>query len=226
MQNIVVLFVNGDTPAKNLKGSVDMFNILKRRFDRKKVAALVAAAAMLCTFTGCSKKETGSSIPDSVSRPSQSSEINPGGNDAQSTPAMQTSQSPDSLSNAQSEPTNKNRRCVQRIGAGDGNRTHAASLEGWNSTIELHPQISTLLLYHVYCFLSRGFVKFLIKTRPYTLRKIDSHGILWYNVSAGYTRASSEGGECVDIFLAFLVSVTAGLFVELLCKWLDGRNNR
>ena len=24
-------------------------------------------------------------------------------------------------------------------GAGDGNRTHAASLEGWNSTIELHP---------------------------------------------------------------------------------------
>ena len=26
-----------------------------------------------------------------------------------------------------------------RNGAGDGNRTHAASLEGWNSTIELHP---------------------------------------------------------------------------------------
>ena len=25
-------------------------------------------------------------------------------------------------------------------GAGDGNRTHAASLEGWNSTIELHPR--------------------------------------------------------------------------------------
>ena len=27
-------------------------------------------------------------------------------------------------------------------GAGDGNRTHAASLEGWNSTIELHPHSS------------------------------------------------------------------------------------
>ena len=27
------------------------------------------------------------------------------------------------------------------IGAGDGNRTHATSLEGWNSTIELHPQV-------------------------------------------------------------------------------------
>ena len=27
------------------------------------------------------------------------------------------------------------------VGAGDGNRTHAASLEGWNSTIELHPHI-------------------------------------------------------------------------------------
>lgn len=26
-------------------------------------------------------------------------------------------------------------------GAGDGNRTHAISLEGWSSTIELHPQI-------------------------------------------------------------------------------------
>ena len=25
------------------------------------------------------------------------------------------------------------------IGAGDGNRTHATSLEGWGSTIELHP---------------------------------------------------------------------------------------
>ena len=29
---------------------------------------------------------------------------------------------------------------VKGLGAGDGNRTHAASLEGWNSTIELHPQ--------------------------------------------------------------------------------------
>ena len=26
-----------------------------------------------------------------------------------------------------------------RIGAGDGNRTHVVSLEGWSSTIELHP---------------------------------------------------------------------------------------
>ncbi len=25
-------------------------------------------------------------------------------------------------------------------GAGDGNRTHVISLEGWSSTIELHPQ--------------------------------------------------------------------------------------
>src|ERR1700747_3573685 len=28
-------------------------------------------------------------------------------------------------------------------GAGDGNRTHVASLEGWSSTIELHPQVAT-----------------------------------------------------------------------------------
>ena len=25
------------------------------------------------------------------------------------------------------------------VGAGDGNRTHVVSLEGWSSTIELHP---------------------------------------------------------------------------------------
>jgi hypothetical protein len=27
------------------------------------------------------------------------------------------------------------------LGAGDGNRTRMASLEGWSSTIELHPRI-------------------------------------------------------------------------------------
>jgi hypothetical protein len=32
-------------------------------------------------------------------------------------------------------------RMLNEIGAGDGNRTHAASLEGWNSTVELHPRI-------------------------------------------------------------------------------------
>ena len=30
---------------------------------------------------------------------------------------------------------------VQKNGASDGNRTHATSLEGWNSTIELHSHI-------------------------------------------------------------------------------------
>src|SRR5438445_12423688 len=31
---------------------------------------------------------------------------------------------------------------LRKIGAGDGNRTHVASLEGWSSTIELHPRRS------------------------------------------------------------------------------------
>ena len=35
------------------------------------------------------------------------------------------------------------RRIAVDVGAGDGNRTHAASLEGWNSTIELHPHYHT-----------------------------------------------------------------------------------
>ena len=32
-----------------------------------------------------------------------------------------------------------------RPGAGDGNRTHTTSLEGWDSTIELHPRISAAI---------------------------------------------------------------------------------
>src|SRR5690554_4447913 len=32
----------------------------------------------------------------------------------------------------------------KQIGAGDGNRTHVVSLEGWSSTIELHPRNSKL----------------------------------------------------------------------------------
>jgi hypothetical protein len=28
---------------------------------------------------------------------------------------------------------------IRKNGAGDGNRTHVASLEGWNFTIKLHP---------------------------------------------------------------------------------------
>ena len=38
----------------------------------------------------------------------------------------------------------RTRACVtfQAIGAGDGNRTHATSLEGWCSTIELHPHFT------------------------------------------------------------------------------------
>jgi hypothetical protein len=32
------------------------------------------------------------------------------------------------------------------VGAGDGNRTHATSLEGWGSTIELHPHVYTRLV--------------------------------------------------------------------------------
>ncbi len=33
---------------------------------------------------------------------------------------------------------------VEKNGAGDGNRTHIISLEGWSSTTELHPQVSCI----------------------------------------------------------------------------------
>ena len=50
--------------------------------------------------------------------------------------------------------------------AGDGNRTHVSSLEGWCSTIELHPHVqyfvvSTLgqvIYYHIYTLMSTLFL--------------------------------------------------------------------
>ena len=38
--------------------------------------------------------------------------------------------------------SNKQRAVCSKDGAGDGNRTHATSLEGWDSAIELHPQLA------------------------------------------------------------------------------------
>ena len=39
-------------------------------------------------------------------------------------------------------------------GAGDGNRTHVASLEGWSSTIELHPRLALCYYSNAGCGLS------------------------------------------------------------------------
>ena len=38
----------------------------------------------------------------------------------------------------------KRRRMPSLDGAGDGNRTHVTSLEGWSSAIELHPPASVV----------------------------------------------------------------------------------
>ncbi len=35
---------------------------------------------------------------------------------------------------------------TSQFGAGDGNRTHTTSLEGWDSTIELHPRLTTRII--------------------------------------------------------------------------------
>ena len=45
------------------------------------------------------------------------------------------------------------------IGAGDGNRTHATSLEGWSSTIELHPHVpaTIYILSHTSPHVNRNF---------------------------------------------------------------------
>lgn len=43
---------------------------------------------------------------------------------------------------------------LSKYQAGDGNRTHVISLEGWSSTIELHPHI----LFAVICFPQRQII--------------------------------------------------------------------
>ena len=53
----------------------------------------------------------------------------------------------------------------RKIGAGDENRTHVTSLEGWNSTIELHPPVFSQLIDSstVALYLSRRIFKKTIK---------------------------------------------------------------
>ena len=49
----------------------------------------------------------------------------------------------------------------QKTGAGDGNRPHTTSLEGWDSTIELHPRsFATLtIIYNQRCNVKSFFKK-------------------------------------------------------------------
>lgn len=50
--------------------------------------------------------------------------------------------------------------------AGDGNRTHVSSLEGWCSTIELHPHILKALIY-------ASFIKLCVTNRGDRIRTCD-----------------------------------------------------
>ena len=38
---------------------------------------------------------------------------------------------------------------ILKFGAGDGNRTHTTSLEGWDSTIELHPRLFNVRYFNI-----------------------------------------------------------------------------
>ena len=50
---------------------------------------------------------------------------------------------------------------IKNNGAGDGNRTHTTSLEGWDSTIELHPQTdATLIIIHNRRCIVKSFLRF------------------------------------------------------------------
>ena len=59
---------------------------------------------------------------------------------------------------------------AKKSGAGDGNRTHATSLEGWDSTIELHPHHQCLyILSKIRRYVNRfegEFLDFFLKISP------------------------------------------------------------
>ena len=45
---------------------------------------------------------------------------------------------------------------------------------------------------------------------------------MWYNILAGNPGHFAKGGDRVEIILSLLISVEAGLLVELIRTWLDG----
>ena len=59
----------------------------------------------------------------------------------------------------------------KRIGAGDGNRTHTTSLEGWDSTIELHPQATVIIIAEKLAFVNTFFEKILKISKKYQTKK-------------------------------------------------------
>ena len=67
-------------------------------------------------------------------------------------------------------------------GAGDGNRTHVTSLEGWSSTIELHPQVQT----------ENGAVDE-ARTRDLHLGKVALYQLSYYRIT---TRLHGAKGIC------------------------------
>lgn len=59
------------------------------------------------------------------------------------------------------------------------------------------------------------------------MTKVDTYTIVCYNVFAGCDpEIISKGGSIVEVILALLISVEAGLLVELICRWLDGNDRK
>ena len=59
----------------------------------------------------------------------------------------------------------------REYGAGEGNRTHTTSLEGWDSTIELHPHFATAIIiaHDLYPVNKKG--RFFLQNRPFPNKK-------------------------------------------------------
>jgi hypothetical protein len=71
---------------------------------------------------------------------------------------------------------------LTKNGAGDGNRTHTTSLEGWDSTIELHPHLFNVLMLDYFItekmLCQLFYATFLIILRKY-IGKILRRGIIF-----------------------------------------------
>ena len=76
-----------------------------------------------------------------------------------------------------------NKKIIKKSGAGDGNRTHATSLEGWDSTIELHPQINNKIHYTTSQRICQEVLKIFLKKFSSFLKKHCLFIVLVYYIS-------------------------------------------
>lgn len=116
------------------------------------------------------------------------------------------------------QPTNISVSRLFFIGAGSGNRTRIASLEGWNSTIELHPQNQYLYIISLLFLIVKGFFRFFCfcAIRPCGLRKL----LLWFYYERKFAKRSlpiicqTKMHKKTPLYTAFFVDLALDFFLK------------